>query len=432
MELAIMTITFVVLLLLNTPIAFVVGLSGVVFFLLNPAMPYTIVVQRVVAQTQSFTFLAIPFFILAGHLMNASGITKRLLDFSKLLTQTAYGGLAKVNVLLSTLMGGISGSAVSDASMEARILGFDMIERGYTKGYTAAVTCMSSLITATIPPSLGLILYGYIGQVSIGRLLVGGIVPGILMTITLLITVDITSKKRHFEPPIPGTNRASGKDLINGMKESIWALLFPIILIVGIRFGVFMPSEAGAFAVIYAIFIGTFVYKELNWQNFKKSLIDAGQDSGVILMIIALSGILSYGITFKRVPEMLSSFILGTTSNPYLLQLIIMIFLFVIGMFLDSDVITILLTPIFIPIVEAAGVDPVHFGIMMATIITLGIMTPPVGTAFYVVCGILDCPIEEYTKESIPFFIAILLEFAILIFLPKVVLFLPNLIFGTP
>lgn len=432
MELGLMGITFVILLILNTPIAFVVGLAGVVFFLLNPGMPYSIVIQRVVAQTQSFTFLAIPFFILAGHLMNASGITKRLLTFSKLLTKTAYGGLAKVNVLLSTLMGGISGSAVSDASMEARIIGFDMIDHGYTKGYTAAVTCMSSLITATIPPSLGLILYGYIGQVSIGRLLVGGIIPGVLMAIVLLLTVDITSKKRGFEPPEKGVERSTPKELIHGVRDSMWALLFPVILIVGIRFGVFMPSEAGALAVIYAIFIGAFVYKELNWEKFKKALVDAGQDSGVILMIIALSGILSYGITYERVPEMLSSFILGSTENPYLLQLIIILFLFVVGMFLDSDVITILLTPIFIPIIKSVGIDPVHFGIMMATIITLGIMTPPVGTAFYVVCGILDCPVEEYTKEYIPFVLAVLLLFAVLIFLPDVVLFLPNIVFGTP
>lgn len=430
MDTFVLVVTFIVTLLLGFPIAFVIGLSGVSFFLMNPDIPYSIVAQRIVAQTQSVTFLAVPFFILAGHLMNFSGITKKLLSFSELFTRRSHGGLAKVNILLSTLMGGISGSAVSDASMEARILGPRMIDKGYSRGYTAAVTCISSLITATIPPSLGLILYGYIGQVSIGRLLLAGIVPGILMCLTLLLVVEITSRKNGYEPPEPDATRLTKSELWNGMKDAVWALLFPIILIVGIRFGLFMPSEAGAFAVVYAIVIGSLVYKELTWEKFKKSLILAGKDSGVILMIIALSGILSYCITLRQIPAHLSEMILGMTDNPQMMQLIIMLFLFLIGMILDSDVITVLLTPIFVPIIKQLGIDPVHFGVMMATIITLGIMTPPVGTAFYIVCGILETPIEEYVKEYIPFIIAVLILFSVLIFFPDVVLFLPNLVYG--
>ncbi|WP_195377224.1 TRAP transporter large permease [Anaerotruncus rubiinfantis] len=427
---ALLGVSFVILLLLNVPIAFVVALSGVGFFLGHPEIPFSITVQRVVAQTQSYTFLAIPFFIFAGNLMNDSGITKRLLSLAKLLTRRMYGGLAQVNILMSTLMGGISGSACADASMEARIIGQDMIKAGYTKGYTTAVTCLSALITATIPPSLGLIIFGFVGGVSIGRLLVGGIIPGILMAVTLMTTVAITSKRRHFEPPIPDAKRATGKEILHAIRESLWALFFPIILIVGIRLGLFTPSEAGAFAVVYAIFIGKFVYKELHWKNFKVCLRNACVDTGVIMLIICMSGIFSYAITYVKAPAVLSEFILGITTNVYLLQLIIMLFLFVLGMFMDSDVNTLLLTPIFLPMVTSVGIDPVHFGVMMATIITVGIMTPPIGTACYIVCGILDCPLEEYIKESVPFFLAVLLEFAVLIFFPQVVLFLPNLIFG--
>ena len=427
---ALLGVSFVILLLLNVPIAFVVALSGVGFFLSHPEIPFSITVQRVVAQTQSYTFLAIPFFIFAGNLMNDSGITKRMLSLAKLLTRRMYGGLAQVNILMSTLMGGISGSACADASMEARIIGQDMIKAGYTKGYTTAVTCLSALITATIPPSLGLIIFGFVGGVSIGRLLVGGIIPGILMAVTLMTTVAITSKRRHFEPPIPDAKRATGKEILHAIRESLWALFFPIILIVGIRLGLFTPSEAGAFAVVYAIFIGKFVYKELHWKNFKVCLRNACVDTGVIMLIICMSGIFSYAITYVKAPAVLSEFILGITTNVYLLQLIIMLFLFVLGMFMDSDVNTLLLTPIFLPMVTSVGIDPVHFGVMMATIITVGIMTPPIGTACYIVCGILDCPLEEYIKESVPFFLAVLLEFAVLIFFPQVVLFLPNLIFG--
>lgn len=182
--------------------------------------------------------------------------------------------------------------------------------------------------------------------------------------------------------------------------------------------------------MVYAIFIGKFVYKELHWKNFKVCLRNACVDTGVIMLIICMSGIFSYAITYVKAPAVLSEFILGITTNVYLLQLIIMLFLFVLGMFMDSDVNTLLLTPIFLPMVTSVGIDPVHFGVMMATIITVGIMTPPIGTACYIVCGILDCPLEEYIKESVPFFLAVLLEFAVLIFFPQVVLFLPNLIFG--
>ncbi len=423
-------VVFVVLLVLNVPIAFVVGISGAAYFVLSGAVPFSVAVQRVVAQTQSYSFLAVPFFIFAGNLMNETGITKYLLKLAQLVTRRMWGGMAQINILLSTMMGGISGSACADASMEARILGLDMIKRGYPKGYTTAVTCLSALVTATIPPSLGLILFGYVGGVSIGRLFMAGIVPGILMAIALMLVVAYTSKKHGYEPPEAEIEELPKGAVKQVLKESFPALLFPIILLVGIRMGVFTPSEAGAFAVVYAIVVGKFVYKELTWEKFRFSLKNACLDTGVILLIVCLSGIFSYAITKEKVPVLISSFVLGITQNPYLLQIAIMLLLFVMGMFLDSDVNTLLLTPIFVPIIEAAGIDPVHFGVMMATLLTVGVMTPPVGTACYIVCGILECPIEEYVKDSIPFFVAILIVFTILIFFPDVVLFLPNLVYG--
>lgn len=363
--------------------------------------------------------------------MNETGITKNLLRLAQIITRKMWGGLAQINVLLSTMMGGISGSACADASMEARVLGLDMVRRGYPRGYSAVVTCLSSLITATIPPSVGLILFGFVGGVSIGRLFIAGIIPGLLMCVALMITVHFTAKKYGYEPPTHKYEPIDKKELRYTLKESIPALLFPIILLVGIRIGLFTPSEGGAFAVVYAIFIGKFVYKELTWQKFLISLKNACMDTGVILMIICLSGVFSYAITKEKVPVLISEAVMGITSNPALLQIIILILLFLLGMVLDSDVNTLLLTPIFLPIVEAAGVDPVHFGVMMATLLTVGVMTPPVGTACYIVCGILDCPIEEYIKYSIPFFAAVLIVFTILIFLPDVVLFLPNLVYGS-
>ena len=423
-------VCFVVFLAIGMPIAYVIGLAGFAYFLSQPVLPFEAATQMVVLQSQSFAFLAVPFFIFAGNLMNVSGITEQLLSLARLLTRRMYGGTAQISVVMSTMMGGVSGSATADAAMETRILGPEMEKRGYTKGYICSVNCLTALITATIPPSLGLIIFGFVGEVSIGRLFAAGIVPGILMMIFLMATVSITSRVKKYDPPVTDAPKLTFKELMINLSESVWALLFPIILIVGIRFGVFTPSESGAFAVLYALIVGKFVYKKLTWENFKEALITSVKDTGAIMLIIAMSGPFSYAITWVKLPAALSTFIFGITENPQLLTLLMLGFLFISGMFVDSNVNFLLLTPIFLPMVTSVGMDPVHFGVLMATIVTLGVMTPPVGSALYTVCGIINCPPEEYTKESIPFFIAILLELAILVFCPKLVLFIPNLIFG--
>ena len=423
-------LVFLVLLLINAPIAFVIGLSGLAWFTQANGFTIAIAVQRVIAQTQSVTFLAVPFFIFAGNLMNRTGITENLISFARVITRRMVGGIAQVSVVLSTLMGGVSGSAVADASMEARVLGPEMIKRGYTKGYAGGVICLTSLITATIPPSLGLILYGFIGGVSIGKLFVAGIIPGIMMMAVLMFTVSITSKKRKFDLPDPNVKRPTFGEIMAELKKAIWALIFPLILIIGIRFGLFTPTEAGAFAVVYAIVIGAFVYKKLTWKGFLAALKDSFIDNGGIILIIALSGIFSYALTVEQTPTLLSSFLFGITENPTILMIIIILFLVVSGMFIDSNVNIMLLTPLFLPVLQRMGVDPVHFGICMMTIVTMGCMTPPVGTALYTVCDILDCPVEEYFKETMPFYAAVILLVIALIFMPDVVMWLPNLIYS--
>jgi tripartite ATP-independent transporter DctM subunit len=425
-------VCFLVFLVLGMPIAFVIGIAGFAYFLTVPYLNFETATQMIVSQSQSFAFLAVPFFIFAGNLMNVSGITSRLLSLARLLTRRMYGGTAQISVVMSTLMGGVSGSATADAAMETRILGPEMMRIGYRKGYICAVNCLTALITATIPPSLGLIIFGFVGEVSIGRLFAAGLIPGILMMIFLMATTSITSRYYRFDPPKTDVPPLSLKELFENLKESVWALLFPIILIVGIRFGVFTPSESGAFAVVYALIIGKFVYHELTWENFKEALITTLKDNGAIMLIIAMSGPFSYAITWVKLPVALSNLIIGITENPQAIVLIMLGFLFITGMFVDSNVNFLLLTPIFLPIVKSVGIDPVHFGVLMATIVTLGVMTPPIGSALYTVCGIIKCPPEEYTLFALPFLAAICLELAILVFLPDVVLFIPNLIFGPP
>ncbi|MCL1992327.1 MAG: TRAP transporter large permease [Spirochaetes bacterium] len=421
---------FVGLLAVGMPVAFVVGISAFAYFHSVPYLNFQVAVQMIFSQSQSFPFLAVPFFIFAGNLMNVSGITTRILELARLLTRTMYGGTAQLSVFMSTLMGGISGSATADAAMNTRILGPDMMRLGYPKGYICALQCVTAMVVATLPPSLGLIIFGFVGEVSIARLFAAGIVPGFMIAIALMITAGITTRVRGFEPPAKDTPRLTFGELFSNLKTSIWALLFPVILIVGIRFGVFTPSESGAFAVLYAVLIGKFVYKELTWEKFKGALGTTLKDNGAIMLIIAMSGPFSFAVTWLQLPVTLSGFIFGITENPQGMVLIMLGFLFVVGLFVDSNVNFLLLTPIFLPMVTAAGIDPVHFGILMATIATLGVMTPPVGTALLTVCGIINCPIDEYTKESLPFMLTIFVVLIILLFFPNLVLFIPDIIFG--
>ena len=421
-------VIFLVLLALGMSVAFSIGVAGVAFFLMTPEIPFSIVVQRVVTSTQSFTLLAIPLFIFAGNLMNNTGITQRLIKLSDVLTGHMYGNLAQISVVLSTLMGGVSGSSTADAAMETRILGPEMLKKGYSRGYSAAVNGWTSLITSTIPPSMGFVIYGSIGEVSIGRLFAGGIVPGFMMMAALMIAVSISAKRRGYMPA--KEKRASLKEVLIAFKESIWALIFPVILIVGIRFGVFTPSEAGAFAAVYAIFVGAVIYKELTWEAFKRTLRDSAMDIGAIMLIIALSGIIGYGIVYDGVSQKIATLLISITSNPVMLLLIIIVFLIIAGMFVETTVIALLLTPILLPVVTKVGIDPVHFGVIMMTNVTMGIMTPPLGVALYTVSSLMECPPEETVKESIPFFIAYMVVEALLLLFPQLVLFIPNLIFG--
>jgi tripartite ATP-independent transporter DctM subunit len=320
----------------------------------------------------------------------------------------------------------VSGAAVADAAMEARILGPTMIERGFSKGYTCGVIALGSLITATIPPSIGLILYGYVGNVSIGRLFIAGIVPGVMMTVSLMVTAWFIAKRRGYKPELAEIPK--GREVLKGLNDAKWAILFPVFLIVGIRFGIFTPSEAGAFCVLYALIIGLFVYREMTFKSIWQVLEQSVGDIGMIMLIIMLSSMLGYAIIFDQVPQKMSSFMVALSDNPTIILFIILGFLVVAGMFVESTVLVLLLTPIFVPVVTHIGVDPVHFGILMMSIVTMGSMTPPVGVAMFTVCGLLKCSTHEYVVEALPFTFTIIAVVAILVFIPDVVLFLPKVL----
>ncbi|WP_129140676.1 TRAP transporter large permease [Modicisalibacter coralii] len=417
------------LMAIGMPVAFAIGIAGFSFFLLpDTFLPTNIGVQRIVSASQSFPLLAVPLFIFIGHLMNASGITPRLLRLSTLLAGWMSGGLAQASLVLSTLMGGVSGSAVADAAMQARVLGKGMVQEGYTPGFSGAVLAIGGLITATIPPSIGLILYGYLGEVSIGRLFIAGVVPGMLLMVSLMITTWLVAKRRGYTPVRDNLPRLG--EVLSAARSSIWALLFPLWLLVGIRYGLFTPSEAGAFAVVYALIVGCFIHREMGLTEVLEAMRASVRDIGMIMLIIMFSGIIGYVVSFERVPQTLAQFTLGLFADKTTLLLTLAVLLVLLGMLLEATVVVMLLAPILVPVVKAAGIDPVHFGLLMMTLVTFGGMTPPVGISMYTVCGILRCPFTTYSRELLPFALAVFVVVLGIIFFPNIVLFLPNYLMG--
>ncbi|MBA5775677.1 TRAP transporter large permease [Stappia sp. F7233] len=416
---------FVLFLLSGMPVAFALALASFPVFVLTGTMPPTVAIQKMVTATQSFPLLAVPFFIFAGNLMNSTGITERLIRFARLLTGWLAGGLGQVSIALSLMMGGISGSAVADASMEARLLGPSMIAKGgYSKAATAAVLAFGSIITATIPPSIGLILFGFINEVSIGRLFLAGIVPGILLTLTLMVTAWIVAKRNGYAPDLatPPTFR----QLWESFRESIWALAFPVILIVGFRFGFFTATEAGAFLVFYTLFVGFFVYRELNFANLYEAMKGSISDLGMVMLLIMMAAVLGYAVTIEQGPQRIAATVTALTSEPVVILTLVLLLLLLSGMFLEGAANILLVTPIVLPVLIQAGYDPIHMGILIVTLINIGGLTPPVGVIMFTVCGILDVKTGEFSKASMPYFAALLVFLVMLVAFPALSLFVPG------
>lgn len=426
-----MLLVFLALLLAGVPLAFSLMASGLLFFVMHDSLPVLVAVQRMVSSSQSFPLLAVPFFILAGHIMNASGITSRLISFANLLVCWISGGLAHVTIVLSALMGGVSGSAIADAAMQARILGKPMEDSGLPRGFSAAIITVSALITACIPPSIGLILYGYMGNVSIGKLFIAGLLPGALLTVALMLCVRWVASAQQLgntetqKPP-------ALREVILAAGRCKWALLFPVLLIVTIRWGIFTPSEAGAFAVVYAVLVGLFAYRELTFAQLYGALNESVRDIGMIMLIVLAAGTVGYVIAFQQLPVELAQSVSAVTQSPLLVLMICLALLLVIGTLMEGTITVLLLTPILVPVIQSVGIDPVHFGILLVLVVTFGGTTPPVGIAMYTVCNIMDCPITQFIRHVWPFYLTVLVVLLLLALLPELVLFLPDYVYATP
>jgi len=424
-----MLIAFLVFMFLGMPIAFAIGIAGFIWFLQHPYLPITIPIQLALSQIINFTLLAIPMFIIAGSVMNSAGVTKRLLDFASSLVGHMRGGLGQVSAVLSTLMGGVSGSSIADAAMETRMLGPEMLKRGYPRGFAVAVNVWTSLIVPIIPPGIAFILYGTIGQVSIGRLFAAGIIPGLLLMVIYMFVIHLVAKRLGLQPE--REKRASSKEIARALSESIWALIFPVLLILGLRTGIFTPSEVGSFAVIYGMIVGFLIHREMNLkQFFSETLENSLGDIGAVLAILAMSNIFSYGMVWERVPETLASFLLGISNDPYVLMIIIMLFLIFAGLFIDATALILMTTAVLLPVARRLGIDPVHFGLVFILSAAMGNQTPPVGASMYAGCSVLGATLEEYTKASWPFLIVTIIVILLVIFFPQLSLLIPKLIFG--
>jgi tripartite ATP-independent transporter DctM subunit len=329
-------------------------------------------------------------------------------------------------VVLSTLMGGISGSANADAAMQSKILVPEMEKRGYGRAFSAAITAASSAIAPVIPPGINLIIYALIAQVSVAKMFIGGYVPGILMCIFLMVAVNIISRRRGY---LPVRDRMSPvRDIIKQTRESIWALLLPFGIILGIRFGVFTPTEAGAIAVLFCTVVGIFVYKELKWKHLPIILMNTVYATSSVVLIIVAASVFGQYMSWERIPFLLTQSLMNFSGSPWMMLLIINAFLLFLGMFLEGGAVLIIVAPLLVPVMRTIGVDLVHFGLIVIVNIMIGGITPPFGSMMFTTCAITKVSVGDFVKEVWPFIIALVLVLLVVTYIPSIVMFLPNLI----
>ncbi|WP_078429844.1 TRAP transporter large permease [Alkalihalobacterium alkalinitrilicum] len=417
------TALFFILLFLGVPIAFVLGISSIIYIvttgnvgILN-SLP-----QRMFNGVQNFGLLAIPMFVLVGELMNSGGITKRLINFASVTIGSIRGGLAYVNVAANMFLASIVGSANAQTAIMSRTIVPEMEKKGYSRDFSSALTAASSIVGPLIPPSMPFIIYGVVAGQSIGSLFIAGIIPGLLFALAFSILIYFISIKRDF----PKEERAGYGTILKTFGSVIPALSIPILVIWGILAGVFTPTESAAFAVLIALISGMFIYKELKIKDLPKILINTVLTSATVTFLVATSNIFGWVLTFEQVPQMIASAILGFAESPLVFLLLVNVILLVVGMFIDGLAALILLVPILLPIALQYGIDPIHFGLIMVINLTLGLMTPPVGTVLFITSSLADVKYEKLLKALVPFLVVSFIVLLIITYFPQISMFLIN------
>ena len=414
-----------VLMMFSVPVTFSIGIGSILYCFLV-GVDSIVLPQRIFVSLDVFSLLAIPLFLFAGNLMNISGITMRILNFSRNLVGYITGGLGHVNVLASMIFAGMSGSAVADAAGLGVIELEMMTKGGFDKEFSAAITLASATLGPIIPPSIMLVIYATVSNASVGRLLLAGLFPGIVMGISLMIMVYIIARKKKY----PKEKWPGIKNILISFKDAFLPLLTPVIVIGGIMFGILTPSEAGAIASLYALILGSIVYRKIKIKDLYKVLLDTALTTGMIGLLIGVSSVFAWIITIEGIPQKLATAILLFTTNKFVVLILIDILVLILGCFVDSGPLLVLLVPIFLPLLNIMNIDIVHFGIIITVGVMIGEITPPFGMCLYTISGISNIGIEKIAKAVLPFFFMLVISLLIFTFLPILSIFLPNIIFG--
>ncbi len=420
---AILLVSFVIMIFLRFPIAYAVALSSLLC-LWYQGLPFTTICQQMVKGISSFSLMAVPFFITMGCLMGSGGISEKLIALADACVGWMTGGMAMVNIVASYFFGGISGSASADTASLGSILIPMMVEQGYDDDFSTAVTITSSCEGLLVPPSHNMVIYAMsAGGVSVGSLFLAGYVPGALLAISLMIGSYIISKRRHY----PKGDKFSLKRLGKQLSVSFWALAAVIIVVVGVVGGWFTATESAAIAVIYSLIVSVYIYKGLDWKGVWKILESCIDTLSIVLILIATSSIFGYCLTTLHVPDLAANAIIGLTKNPILIALLLNLILLVLGCIMDMAPIILIATPILLPIANSIGINAIQFGIMMILNCGIGLLTPPVGAVLFIGSAVSKVKMERVVKATLPFYLCMIVVLLLLTFIPEISMFLPNL-----
>jgi C4-dicarboxylate transporter, DctM subunit len=409
----------IVLFFINVPIAVALGLASMIVLMIQDNVPLMVVVQKMFTSTDSFTLMAVPFFILAGKLMEVGGISKRLVDFAMTIVGRMHGGLAMVSVVTCMFFAAISGSGAATTAAVGAIMIPAMVQKGYDKSFSTAIQAAGGTIGVMIPPSVPMILFGVIAGASISDLFIAGILPGIFVGLSLVLVAYFISRKRGYGKE----EKSSGKEIFTSFNRAILAILMPVIILGGIYGGVFTPTEASVVAVVYGLIVGLFIYKEIKWKDLPEVFIQSAVTSAVIMFIISCASIFGFILTREQIPLSITNALLAISDNPIIVLIIINLILLIVGTFLETSAAIIIMAPILLPVTTAVGIDPVHFGIIMVVNLAIGFITPPVGINLFVASNIANLRLEKIVRAIIPFLIILIIDIIIISFVPELSLF---------
>jgi C4-dicarboxylate transporter DctM subunit len=410
--------------IINIPIAISIALASIAAILVKGNIPLVVVVQKMFTATDSFPLMAVPFFILAGSLMEYGGISRRLVDFANTIVGRLSGGLALVSIIASMFFGAISGAAAATVAAIGTILIPAMIRRGYDRGFATAVQATAGTLGVMIPPSIPMVIYGVLTGVSIGALFIGGILPGILVGISLMLVAYKISKDRGYK----GDEKVGFNKILMAFKDAILALLMPVIILGGIYGGVFTPTEAAVVAVVYGFIIGFFVYKELKLKHLKDILTNTVVSTAMIMFIIATASVFGWLLASEQIPQVVANAMLSLSRNPIVILALINILLLFIGTFMETVAAIIILVPVFLPVITQIGIDPLHFGLIIVVNLAIGMVTPPLGVCLFVGCGIANIKLEDITRAVWPFLIVMIVDIILITYIPAISTFLPKML----